>query len=264
MEIPFNRWYPAVGIRRSRRQYDPSKPVPDNILLELRSVCDGFKPFSSARAVMVTEHCDEVFTGVIGYYGKIKCARAFIAFIGDMADDHVQEKVGYVGEGIVLEATALGLATCWVGGFFKPDMVASLIELGANEKVLGVTPVGYAPERETIEERLMTGFGSTHRRKPLSALVTGLEASEWPEWVRKALEAARLAPSAVNRQPWSFNVEPDSITVSVRTKGPEFAVSKRLDCGIAMLHIDVVALSSGVSGKWEFLKSPLVARISVA
>ena len=262
MEIPFKRWYAAVGSRRSRRQYDPSKPVPDHLLAELRSVCAEFKPFTQARAVLVTERCDEVFTGVIGAYGKIKCARAFIAFIGDMTDAHVQEKVGYTGEGIVLEATALGLATCWVGGFFKPGVVASLIEMEENEKVLGITPVGYAVKRETVEERLMTGFGRTHQRKPLSSLVTGLEESRWPGWIRKALEAARLAPSAINRQPWSFHVEPDSITVSVRTKGPEFTVSKRLDCGIAILHIEVAAMNSGVSGIWEFLDSPLVARLS--
>ena len=156
----------------------------------------------------------------------------------------------------------MGLATCWVGGFFKPGVVASLIGLGANEKVLGITPVGYAVERETIEEKFMTGFGRTHQRRPLSSLVTGLEESRWPDWIRKALEAARLAPSAINRQPWSFHVEPDSITVSVRTKGPEFTVSKRLDCGIAMLHIEVAAMSSGVSGKWQFLDSPMVARLS--
>jgi len=263
MEIPFDRWYAAIGSRRSRRQYDPSRPVPDNLLEDLSSVCAGFQPFPQARAVPVREHCDEVFKGVIGSYGKIKCARAFVAFIGDMTDARVQEKAGYIGEGIVLEATAMGLATFWVGGFFRPEVVASLIELKANEKVLGITPVGYAPEHQTLEERLMTGFGSTYRRRPLSALVTGLNESQWPDWIRKALEAARLAPSAINRQPWSFHVEPDSITVSVRTKGPEFTVSKRLDCGIAMLHIDAAARSSGISGKWEFLDSPLVAQISI-
>jgi nitroreductase len=228
--------------------------------MEFGAVCAEFNPFPSARAILVREHCDEVFKGAIGTYGKIKCARAFIAFIGDMNDVYVQEKAGYLGEGLILEATALQLATCWVGGFFRPDIVASLIEMEANEKILGITPVGYAPQHETLEEKFMTGFGRTHGRKPLSSLVTGLKDNEWPEWIRMSLEAARKSPSAVNRQPWGFHIEPDSIKVFIRTRGPELAISKRLDCGIAMLHIEVAAMSSGVSGKWEFLDTPLVAR----
>ena len=73
-------------------------------------------------------------------------------------------------------------------------------------------------------------------------------------------EAARLAPSAVNRQPWRFNVETNSITVSVNTPRREYGLSKRLCCGIAMLHIEVAALSCGASGSWTFLEPPLVAR----
>jgi nitroreductase len=263
MNIPFSRWYTAIATRRSRRQFDPTKPIPEHLLAGLRTVCAEYNPFPHARAVLVTERCNVVFKGIIGSYGKIECAQAFIAFIGDITDDYVQERVGYIGEGLILEATALQLATCWVGGFFRPGIVASLIKMGANEKVLSVTPVGYATEQESLEEKFMTGFGRTHKRKPLSSLVTGLKENEWPEWVRISLEAARLSPSAVNRQPWSFHVEPDAITVSVRTRGPEFNVSKRLDCGIAMLHIEVASMNSGVLGKWEFLNNPLVARFTV-
>ena len=109
----------------------------------------------------------------------------------------------------------------------------------------------------------MTGFGRTHRRKPMSELVTGLDQGESPHWMKTALEAARIAPSAVNRQPWHFSVEPDSITVSVGNPTRQLGISKRLDCGIAMLHIEVAALESGVQGRWEFLESPEVARFTV-
>ena len=263
MQIPYSRWYSAIKHRRSRRQYDPKRTIPGHILTELKTVCAEFKPFPHTRAELITEHCNEVFKGVVGSYGKIKCAQAFIAFIGDSTGNSVQEAIGYTGEGIILEATALNLATCWVGGFFRPEVVASLVNVGENEKILAVTPVGYAKEQESLEEKFMTGFGRTHKRKPLSSLVTGLEENEWPEWVRISLEAARLSPSAVNRQPWSFHVEPNAITVSVRTRGPEFNVSKRLDCGIAMLHIQVASMNSEISGKWEFLDSPPVARFTV-
>ena len=99
------------------------------------------------------------------------------------------------------------LATCWVGGFFRPDVAATVTGTDENERVLAVTPVGYAKESQSIEEKLMTGFGGTHQRKRLSSLVTGLQETQWPGWVRAALGAARIAPFAMNRQPWSFHIE---------------------------------------------------------
>lgn len=262
MDIPASRWYSVIPKRRSRRQFD-SRPIATELLTHLHTACVEFRPFPHARAVLITESPERVFKGAVGPYGKIKGAPAFIAFIGNMDSPYVQEEIGYTGEGIILEATALHLATCWVGGFFRPEVAGALAEISESEKVLSVTPIGYTSKRQSLEEKLMTGFGRSHRRKRLSGLVTGLEEADWPEWIKATLEAARLAPSAVNRQPWRFYVEPDSITVSVGKPGMEFNVAKRLDCGIAMLHIEVAALNYGMSGKWEFLEAPQVARFRV-
>ncbi len=262
MNIPDERWYRVIEKRRSRRRFRP-EPLEASLLSQIVATCTQFKPFPNARAVLVTEPPDTVFKGAVGPYGKIKGAPAFIAFIGNMDSPNVYEQVGYTGEGIILEAEAMNLATCWVAGFFRPKVVASLTRIDEGERVLAVTPIGYATKRHSLEERVMTGFGLTHRRRPLLGLVTGLRELEWPQWVKLALEAARLAPSAVNRQPWRFKVEPNSITVSVNTLGREYGLSKRLCCGIAMLHIEVAALSYGIRGRWEFLEPPLVARFTI-
>lgn len=262
MEIPYSRWYSVIAKRRSRRLFD-SKPIPPDLLARLNAVRIEFKPFTGVRAVIITQSVDNVFKGALAHFGKIKGAPAFIAFIGDMEDPNIQEKVGYFGEGIVLEATALNLSTCWVGGFFRPEVAASLSFVKENEKVLAVTPVGYAAEKMSLEEKIMTGFGRTHKRKPLNELVTGIQEIKWPLWIKKALEAARLAPSAVNRQPWRFFVESHSITISVDDLKDTFNISKRLDCGIAMLHIEIAAFYCDIRGKWEFLEPPEVARFKV-
>ena len=262
MDIPFSRWYPAIDKRRSRRHFDANRPIESDKLSALDTLCKWFMPFPNARSCLVTESVKEVFRGIIGSYGKIKGAPAFIAFIGNMNSASVQEEVGYTGEGVILEATALGLNTCWVAGFFKPEIVASLVEIKHNERVLAVTPVGYARRFESLEEKLMTGFGRTHSRLAVSRLISELGHDTLPEWIRATIQAARLAPSAVNRQPWGFDVRNGSITVSVRTSGPDFNVSKRLDCGIAMLHIEVAALNCRVRGEWQFLKPPNVARFN--
>jgi nitroreductase len=263
MDILFSRWHPVIAKRRSRRRFDPNLSIAPETLAALDKVCNEFAPFPHARACLITESAETVFKGIIGSYGKIKGAPAFIAFVGNVDGPFVQEEVGYTGEGIVLEATALGLDTCWVGGFFRREIAGSLVKLSNDERVLAVTPVGYRRESETWEERTMSRFGRSHNRLPLSKLATGLQGDKWPDWVNVCLEAARLAPSAANRQPWGFDVQDDGITVFVRTRGPAFNVSKRLDCGIAMLHLEVAAADCGRRGRWEFLPSPQVAKFKV-
>jgi nitroreductase len=263
MDIPFSRWHPAIEKRRSRRHFDANLPVAPEALAALDKVCNQFAPFPHARSCLVTESTESVFKGIIGSFGKVKGAPAFIAFVGNMDGPFVHEEVGYTGEGIILEATALGLNTCWVGGFFRPEVAASLVKVSDKERVLAITPVGYAREPESWEEKLMTGFGRSHKRLPISELATGLPAEKRPDWVNVSLEAARLAPSAANRQPWGFDVQEDGITVFVRTGGPDFNVSKRLDCGIAMLHLEVAAADRGRWGQWEFLPSPEVAKFKL-
>jgi len=263
MEIPFSIWHDAVSKRRSIRQYAP-KPVEAVNLEAMRRVCMEFRPFQSARAVLVNDPPEEVFWGIPGGYGKVSGAPALMAFVGDMQSPDVQEALGYTGEGVILEATALGLATCWVGGFFWPKRAAAVANVAPNERVLAVTPIGYAREGASLEEKAMSRFGRNWQRRPLSELVSGLGEKDWPAWMKAALEAARLAPSAMNRQPWRFQVDKGSVTVSADSAvNPTMVVSKRLDCGIAMLHIEIGALSAGVRGSWELLKSPQVARFKV-
>ncbi|KJS17249.1 MAG: nitroreductase [Peptococcaceae bacterium BRH_c4b] len=259
MDVPFSQWYKAIEYRRSRRQFVP-RPLEPELRERMCTVCDEFRPFPETRAVLVSQSPDGVFKGLLGHYGRIKGATAFIAYIGNMDCPNVQEKLGYMGEGIILEATSLGLATCWVGGFFKPEVAAQLAGSAEQEKVLAVTPIGYPKAEWSIEEKLMTGFGRNHQRKPLAELIVNSPDTQFPIWVKSALEAARLAPSAVNRQPWRFTVSADDITISVDNLKDTYHISKRLDCGIAMLHLELAAFCNGLRGTWEFLEAPKVAR----
>ena len=257
MDLDISRWYPAIYERRSRRSYWP-KPIDAKLLSKMRAFCEEFKPFSDTRAALVRQPVDAAFRGIIGPKG----APAFIAFVGSNNDYHVQEKIGYMGEAVVLEATSLELSTCWVGGFLRKGMIERLVDADSNEEIFGLTPIGYAKERVSFKESIMTGFGWSHRRKPLSKLVAGLPEKNWPDWTRGVLEAARLAPSAMNRQPWKFHIGMDSITILTNETGHDFNLPKRLDCGIAMLHLEVAALNQGMHGTWELLETPQVARFS--
>jgi len=259
MELPVERWYPAIFERISRRTYLQKRPEKD-ILARLDEVCREFRPYPEARSVIVMKAVEAAFRGLVGRYGRVNGAPMYIAFIGQMSSPRVQEAVGYTGEGVILEATALGLATCWVGGFFHPGVVRSQVDLREGEEIIAVTPVGHAPARKDGQEKIMSGLVKSRTRKPLARLVEGeIEAS----WMATALEAARLAPSAQNRQPWCFRIEKDGIVIAADKAFSASSISKRLDCGIAMLHLELGALAAGARGHWETLRPPDVARYSL-
>jgi len=262
MEIDYQRWYPAIRIRTSRRLYDPRKPLSEEVLSNFKNFCSEFRPFPEARVELITDSAARIFDFILGSYGIIRNPPAALAFIGDMRKPHVQETVGYTGEAAVLEATALGLGTCWVAGFFNPAAVAHRINFAPYERVLAVSPFGYPIAEKTFGEKMLAGFGHSRKRKPLTELISGLSEENWPLWLKPALEAARIAPSATNRQPWTFNVEKKAITISTDPGKLDFKVSKKLDCGIAMLHLEVAALNSGIHGRWELQDTLQGARFS--
>jgi nitroreductase len=256
MELPVSRWYDAIFRRHSRRTYSPIVPEAEK-MSRLDQVCREFRPFPEARSELVRSSPEAVFKGLFGNYGRVRGAPLYIAFIGRMDSPRVQEAAGYTGEGIILEATALELATCWVGGFFRPEMVRRQVKIQNGEKVLAITPAGYVPEQKNLSEKFLSGVIRSHGRKPLAALVSGETSSPWQE---KALAAARLAPSAQNRQPWRFRIEQQAVVVTADRSFSTTSVSKRLDCGIAMLHFELGARRAGVEGRWEILPSPDVAK----
>ena len=76
-----------------------------------------------------------------------------------------------------------------------------------------------------------------------------------------AVEAARLAPSGANRQPWRFRLEERGLALPM---APGAYWTAPIDCGIAMLHAELGALHEGVRGDWVRLAAPDVARFEPA
>jgi nitroreductase len=261
MDLPVESWYRSIFIRKSRRRYD-GRPVDPAVLEDLARRFEPFRPFPAARVVVVAHPPEVVLRGIVGNYGRIIGATAYAAFIGESASSGVQAAVGYIGEALILEATSLGLATCWVSGFFRPDAVRAQIAVAASERIFAVTPIGRAPETYSRRDRIYRTLARSDARKPLSELV---EAAGRPlePWQEKAIEAARLAPSAGNRQPWRFSAGPEFVEVGTTGSRDEERYPKRLDCGIAMLHLELGARAAGKRGSWAWLEYPRVARYEI-
>ena len=250
------RWHAAVANRGSRRVFDgaPIDPRSAEILAE---TADSFRPYADARAVFLPVAPATLFSGIIGSYGRVTDAPSAFVFIENPSSATAEEHCGYTGEGLVLEACALGLATCWIAGSFSPNVARGLVDLAPGEIVRGVSPVGHASATYPASERLIYGAGKPKHRRALDEIAPGHEA--WPMWAREGLAAAQVAPSAVNRQPWRFRYEDGAVTVSAKgLDAPRYR--PRLDCGIAMLHFELGTRMAEGDGTWVSLPAPDVAR----
>jgi len=252
-------WLAAVASRHSRRAFD-ARPVDAAVLDAVDAVCRGFRPYADARTVLVRTPAVDVFSGLVGGYGKVKGAPHLLVFIGEEGAQFVDQHVGYTGEAVVLEASSRGLDTCWVAGFFKPALAAQLVDLAPGERIFAVSPLGHGSAGFTLAEKGMRSMSHAHRRRSVEQIAPSISAG-WPQWAVAALETARLAPSAVNRQPWRFRIDAGALVIAQDSTVETPKVTKRLDCGIAMLHAELGARETGAAGAWRDLSQALdVAR----
>jgi Putative TM nitroreductase len=277
-EMPAAEWAAAVVVRRSARTYT-GKTVVAAELQRLERLCESLPAPEAARVVVLREVPGSVFTGFVGSYGRVLKAPSALLMIGTETAPSFPESVGYLGEAAVLEATSMGLGTCWVAGFFDKALASKLVPLAPKERVLAISPLGYAAPRPRAGERLMKRAVGAHKRRAVEEVAPEFDEERWPAWAAEGVRLARAAPSAVNRQPWKFELAwetdrpglyPESarsahgVTISVVVRGLEGNIPRRLDCGIAMLHFEVGARLMGAPGSWESLDDPQVARYRVA
>lgn len=245
-------WLGAVQTRVSSRRYSGTR-VADESLARLERTCErlSLTPGGS-RAVLVREAPPEVFTGLVGSYGRVQDAPSLVAFAGtgDAAHD-----IGHIGEAVILEATALGLDTCWIAASFDPERAGRLAALGTGERVHAITALGHATDTVGVSERLMRASLRARSRLSLDAIAPGHEG--WPAWAREAVAALRLAPSGANKQPWRLHMDGDAL---VLTQAPKTYWTAPIDFGIAMLHAELGAAHAGVSGEWSTAGAGEVAR----
>lgn len=238
-----NEWFDALALRVSSRRYDGTA-VASHLLDRLEQTCHHLTvPGASARAALIREAPPEVFTGLIGSYGRVADAPSLVAFVGP--EDAAYE-IGYVGEAVILDATGAGLDTCWIAASFDAERTGNLVDLAEHEKVHAITPLGHATQTVSTSERLMRASLRARHRLPLDAIAPGHE--QWPEWAREAVAALRLAPSGANRQPWRLRMDGDAMVLAAASKTYWTAP---IDFGIAMLHAELGAAHSGVRGTWS-------------
>jgi len=226
-----------------------------------------------------------VLTSMVGSYGLIQNPPHLLVGVMPEESDLARLDLGYVLEQVVLEATRLGLSTCWVSGMFDAQRAGDAVGLASREVAAAVIALGYPAEDRLGRLRSRTvrrAFGG-HRRKPLTEIVFSdrwgkpwsphgaggsTELAEVPTLVA-ALEHARLAPSGANSQPWRFIVRPGYVALALvpprpievgiaERVSPLFGVepqamvhAKPIDAGIVMAHFALASAALGREGRWE-------------
>lgn len=168
------------------------------------------------------------FDSFMAHYGKFKGVKNYIALVGKK-DKKLDEKLGYYGERLALKAQQLGLNSCWVALTFSKRKSTCAVRQG--EKLVCVLALGYGENA-----------GVPHKSKPLNDLFRAESAV--PLWFKRGMEAAALAPTAMNQQQFLFIL--DGNQVSAEVTGGFYS---KVDLGIVKYHFEVGA--GKVNFEWK-------------
>jgi hypothetical protein len=208
----------AIKSRHSVREY-LDRNIDLNDLAILNPEIEKINKENNLHFQLVT-NSPETFSKFILPYGKLK-AYHYLALVGKKCDD-LDEKVGYYGEKIVLLANNCSLDSCWVGGTYSKKNTKVKIE--QDEKLLGIIALGYG-----------VNHGHPHKSKTISDVTTSLD--NVPDWFVNGVEAALLAPTAINQQKFKFTYNIDGSVTATAGKGPY----SKVDLGIVKYHFEVGA-----------------------
>ena len=169
---------------------------------------------------------------------------------------HAEEAFGYSVEKLVLYAWSLGIGTVWIGGTMGRDAFERAMELGEDEMMPCMSPLGYPAKKMAIKESMMRKAVKADSRVPFETLffdgsfdvpLTEEKAGRLTE----ALEMVRWAPSAVNKQPWRVVIDQNTAHFYLkRNKGfisDAVGDMQKIDLGIALCHFALVAGENGLS-----------------
>ena len=206
-----------IRARHSVRQYE-DRPIPADVRTALNAYASELNRKSGLHIQILYDEPD-CFGSGMAHYGKFENADNYIAMVG-IKSGVLEENCGYYGELLVLKAQELGLNTCWVA-----------LTHGKSKAVV-------APdEKEAI--LISLGYGKTqggpHKSKSPGEVAT--ISDDDPQWFKDGVEAALLAPTAVNQQKFRFERNGNYVTAKTGLLGPCLGI----DFGIVKCHFEIGA-----------------------
>lgn len=200
--------------RHSVRQYadTPIEPEKRTVLDELAAQINQ----EADAHIQIFYEEPRCFDSFMAHYGKFTGVKNYIALVGKKSPK-LDETLGYYGEKLVLKAQELGLNTCWVALTHGK----SSAHIRKGEKLVCLISLGYGVTQ-----------GEIHKNKPLQEVCN--YSDTMPDWFLKGMEAALLAPTAMNQQKFYFELLPDGTVKASCGKG----FYTKLDLGIVKYHFE--------------------------
>ena len=182
---------------------------------------------------------------------------------------HAEEAFGYSFENVVLFAESLGLGTTWIAGTMNREAFERAMELSEDEVMPCVSPVGRPAKRMSLRETMMRKGVKADSRLAFEELFFDgsfdkplTKAGAGPLYA--VLNAVRLAPSAVNKQPWRCLCRDGWVHFyEKRSKGYVSADGwdlQKVDLGIALCHFELAAVECGLKPSFS-LRDPALPKL---
>ena len=211
----------AIRQRHSVRRYTSQSIEPEKVAI-LQEAIGKFNAESGLNIQLVLEE-PKAFSSFLVTYGAFSGVKNYFVMAAPKGKEW-EENVGYFGEKLVLLSQALGLNTCWVGLTYKkiPDAY-------------------HLREGDIIHCEISLGYGANQGvQHPLRPIEKFFEADgEVPGWFRAGLEAALLAPTAVNQQKFKFILrDGNRVEAQALRSMVGYAI---IDLGIVKCHFELGA-----------------------
>jgi nitroreductase len=204
----------------------------------------------------------------VGIYGKIMSpAYVLIPFLesedGDLSD------LGFLTQHITLKLWEEDIGSCYIGCVHRQNQAKAILGLKDTSRIAAFLFFGKANEDQSprFYQKISRFFTGSKNRKPLEDLLIDPDSMELIKAnsdLEKILNAGRFAPSAVNAQPWRFQIDHEEIRIfsTKRKKGRVFDPDQnyaRHDTGICMANMAAAAKTTGKPIRWEPLNAKEMA-----
>ncbi len=216
-----DKLYKTIFKRRSIRNFDLA-PLDKNTLIE---IAEHIKTLIPLHKDIKTEFW--ILPPEVVKRRTMKKAPHYLAAFSQVKEGYLSN-VGFLMQQMDLFFSAQGLGSCWQG---IPRLKKEVLENSDLEFII-LMPFGKA------QEPLHRTDISQFKRKQLTEITDISGANE-------ILEAARVAPSATNAQPWFFTGDKNLIHAYYkepgRVKGLFTKKYPPIDVGISLYHLKVAA-----------------------
>ena len=170
---------------------------------------------------------------------------------------HFEIGYGYSFESVCLYAGSLGLGTVILAASLSRKAFEKAMNVQGDAVMPVASPVGYPSAKRTIRDSLMRKGLKADDRIPFELLFfdgafkKGLRKEDAGAF-SNALEMARWAPSAGNKQPWRAVVAGDTVHFfeDKSIKESPLGDIQKVDVGIALAHFDLTMQEEGHVGRF--------------